>query len=66
MDIPGGRIPVIGVPSASAAGENMKRRAQYHLYRLSPKTDGWDLQVCVRRYLNKDRRFGTEDEYHLT
>jgi 3',5'-cyclic AMP phosphodiesterase CpdA len=66
IDIQGGRIPVIGVPSASAAGENTKRRAQYHLYRLSPQTDGWDLQVCVRRYLNKDQRFGTEDEYHLT
>ena len=60
-----GRIPVIGVPSASAAGENPKRRARYHLYHLSPRADGWDIRVCVRSYVNKDKRFDTEDEYSL-
>jgi 3',5'-cyclic AMP phosphodiesterase CpdA len=62
----GGRIPVIGVPSASAAGENPKRRARYHLYHLSPRADGWDIRVCVRSYVNKDKRFDTGDEYRLT
>ena len=66
LDIPGGRIPVIGVPSASAAGENTKRRAQYHLYRLSRKVDGWEVRVCVRSYVNMNKRFETEDEYRLT
>ena len=66
IDIPGGRIPVIGVPSASAAGENSKRRARYHLYRLSREADGWDVRVCVRSYVNKNKRFETEDEYRLT
>ena len=61
-----GRIPVIGVPSASAAGENPKRRARYHLYHLSPRADGWDIRVCVRSYVNKGKRFDTEDEYRLT
>jgi len=61
-----GRIPVIGVPSASAAGENPRRRARYHLYHLSPKADGWDIRVCVRSYVNKDERFATEDEYRLS
>jgi 3',5'-cyclic AMP phosphodiesterase CpdA len=61
-----GRIPVIGVPSASAAGKNPRRRARYHLYRLSPRTDGWDIRVCVRSYVNKDKRFDTENEYRLT
>jgi 3',5'-cyclic AMP phosphodiesterase CpdA len=60
-----GRIPVIGVSSASAAGENPKRRARYHLYHLSPRADGWDIRVCVRSYVNKDKRFDTEDKYRL-
>ena len=66
IDITDGRIPVIGVPSASAAAENTKRRARYHLYFLSRQADGWDLQVCVRSYVNKSKRFETEDEYRLT
>jgi 3',5'-cyclic AMP phosphodiesterase CpdA len=61
-----GRIPVIGVPSASAAGENPKRRARYHLYQLSPKTDGYEIRVCVRSYINKYKRFDTEEDYRLT
>jgi 3',5'-cyclic AMP phosphodiesterase CpdA len=61
-----GRVPVIGVPSASAAGKNPKRRAQYHLYQLSPKADNWDIQVCVRRYINKEKCFVTEEEYRLS
>jgi 3',5'-cyclic AMP phosphodiesterase CpdA len=66
LETSAGRIPVIGVPSASAAGENLKRRARYHLYHLSPKSDGWDMRVCVRSYVNKDNRFDTEDEYRLS
>ena len=65
LETSAGRIPVIGVPSASAAGENPSRRARYHLYHLSPRADGWDIQVCVRSYVTKDNRFDTEDEYHL-
>jgi 3',5'-cyclic AMP phosphodiesterase CpdA len=61
-----GRIPMLGVPSASAIGEKRKRRARYHLYHLSPRSDGWDIGVCVRGYVNKDKRFKTEDEYRLT
>ena len=65
LETAGGRIPVIGVPSASAAGKNFKRRARYHLYHLSSRTDDWDIQVCVRGYDKEDQRFGIEDEYHL-
>jgi len=61
-----GRIPLVGVPSASAAGENSKRGARYHLYHLSPRADGWEIRVCVRRYVNKVKRFDTEEEYRLT
>jgi 3',5'-cyclic AMP phosphodiesterase CpdA len=61
-----GRIPVIGVPSASAAGKNPKRSARYHLYQLSPNADSRDIQVCVRRYIYKDKCFVTEEEYRLS
>ena len=61
-----GRIPVIGVPSASAAGENFARQARYHLYYLKRRADCWDIKICVRRYSNHDKCFETEDEYHLT
>ena len=61
-----GRIPVLGVPSASSAGAHRKRRARYHLYRLSPRPDGWDIRVCVRCYVHTENRFDTEEEYRLT
>ena len=61
-----GYVPVIGISSASAAGENLRRRARYHLYHLLPQADGWDIRVCVRSYVNKDKGFDTEDEYRLT
>ena len=60
------RIPVIGVPSASAASKNPKRSARYHLYQLSPNADRWDIKVCTRSYINKDECFVTEEEYRLS
>jgi len=65
LETSAGRIPVIGVPSASASGKNPERRARYHLYRLSPRVDGWDIRVRVRSYLHEDICFDTEDEYRL-
>lgn len=65
LETPHGRVPVIGVPSASSVGENSKRRARYHLYRMSLKPDGWEMHVSVRGYLNKNQQFRTEAEYRL-
>ncbi|MBT8332233.1 MAG: metallophosphoesterase [Deltaproteobacteria bacterium] len=65
LETVGGRIPVIGVPSSSAAGENIKRRARYHLYHLSSRADGWEIRICVRGYDTKTQRFDTENEYRL-
>jgi 3',5'-cyclic AMP phosphodiesterase CpdA len=58
-------VPVIGISSASATDENSKRQARYHLYRLSRTAGGWEMHVCVRSYLNKNKRFDTETEYRL-
>ncbi|MDX1708581.1 MAG: metallophosphoesterase [Desulfobacterales bacterium] len=60
-----GRIPVIGVSSASAAAGHLKRRARYHLYSISPASDSWRIRVCVRSYRHDDRCFATESEYQL-
>jgi hypothetical protein len=66
LETAAGRIPVFGVPSSSAVGKNLKRRARYHLYHLSSRTDSWDIHICVRGFNMKTRRFETEDEYRLT
>jgi 3',5'-cyclic AMP phosphodiesterase CpdA len=62
---PGGQAPVIGISSASAADNNSKRRARYHLYRLSQTAGGWEVHVSVRSYLNQNKRFDVEAEYRL-
>jgi 3',5'-cyclic AMP phosphodiesterase CpdA len=59
------QVPVIGISSASALDDNSKRQARYHLYRLSQTAHGWKMQVCVRSYLNKNKRFNTETDYRL-
>jgi 3',5'-cyclic AMP phosphodiesterase CpdA len=65
LEASGSRIPVIGVPSASSVGKDAERRARYHLYYLSPRKKDWDVRVCVRGYIRKDRCFGTEEEFRL-
>jgi len=62
---PDGHAPVIGISSASASGDNSKRQARYHLYRFSQTASGWEVQVCVRSYLSRNKRFDVEAEYEL-
>ena len=45
-----GRVPVVGVPSASAIGMRPGRRAQYHLYRLRRNGLNWEVEIIVRGY----------------
>ena len=45
---PGGPIPVIGVPSASAVAAGRKDPARYHLYTVSRNADSWHLEVEIR------------------
>jgi 3',5'-cyclic AMP phosphodiesterase CpdA len=45
-----GRIPVFGIPSASAVGHKPGREAQYRLYRIRRHADEWSVQVTVRGY----------------
>jgi 3',5'-cyclic AMP phosphodiesterase CpdA len=46
-----GRNLAIGVPSASAIGDQVDRHATYHVYRIQRRADGWRLRVSVRGYV---------------
>lgn len=52
-----GPVPVIGVPSASAALGHCKEPAQYHLYRVQPVSHGWCLRILRRRLADDTGRF---------
>ncbi len=52
-----GKMPVIGVPSASARGANLERRAAYHVYEVCPTSSGWEVRTLVRRYSPEDHCF---------
>ena len=64
LKTPGGHAPVIGISSASAADQRLKRRARYHLYRLSNTVSGWQVHVSVRSFVNR-KGFITQDEFRL-
>jgi 3',5'-cyclic AMP phosphodiesterase CpdA len=53
IDGPRGRVPVIGVPSASAAFGTDHDPAGYNLYRIDGRPGGWTCEV-VRRGLGAD------------
>lgn len=44
------RIPVVGIPSASAIGQGPGRRAQYHLYEVLRTGEGWRVDVSMREF----------------
>jgi len=50
LETPRGAIPVLGVPSASALGLKVGRRAQYHLYRFYRASQGWCVEMAARAY----------------
>jgi len=64
IQTPGGYAPVIGISSASATNRQSKRRAQYHIYRLSRTAQGWQVHVCVRSFVRR-KKYITQDEFRL-
>jgi len=56
---PAGPVPVAGVRSASDLGTREERRAQYHLYRITP---GQPVRLEVRGYDRESGRVVREDE----
>jgi 3',5'-cyclic AMP phosphodiesterase CpdA len=55
LSTPAGRVPVIGVPSASALGRTVERGSRYHLYHVRRDGRGWDLRIAVRAYPFNDK-----------
>ncbi|MGE5310892.1 MAG: metallophosphoesterase family protein [Nitrospirota bacterium] len=50
LSTPAGKVPVIGVPSASTLGRTAGRGSRYHLYHLRRGDHSWDLRIAVRAY----------------
>jgi 3',5'-cyclic AMP phosphodiesterase CpdA len=65
MSCNGRKVPVIGIPSASAIGEKPGRRARYHLYRITRQARAWATRVEVRAYSPGAAQFVAEDEFAL-
>lgn len=51
-EIPGasGPIPVVGVPSASTLDERPDRCAQYQIYAIERRPEGWQIQIQTRGF----------------
>lgn len=66
MDLttPGGDIPVIGIPSASAVGHKRGRSARYYLYRITPTGTQWRIEATIRGYSASDGRFVEAGQLH--
>ena len=48
IDGPRGPIPVVGVRSSTDGGEDLERRAQYHVYEIEPGVDGAEFRITTR------------------
>jgi hypothetical protein len=46
--VEGGRIPILGAPSASSASADPRQRAAYHLVRFERAGEHWRVQVRAR------------------
>ena len=45
---PGGRVPVVGAPSASSRGGTIAHRASYYLFDIAPAEDGFVIKAQMR------------------
>lgn len=52
---PAARIPIVGVPSASAIGNDGRPPAQYNIYEIAREGDSWRINMIARR-LDPDTR----------
>ena len=57
VETPIGNAPVIGVPSASSLPKHGCRPAAYHIYRINPTADGWQIKLDVRQFDRRSKRF---------
>jgi 3',5'-cyclic AMP phosphodiesterase CpdA len=60
------KIPVYGIPSASAISRKAGRCAQYYLYKVSREGDHWSVRASIRGYQPDKDVFCLQHEHHLT
>ena len=66
LKTPGGPVPVMGAPSASALGRKPERRARYYIYRITSGPEGWIVDLTVRVYAPDKNCFITEREQQIS
>ncbi len=57
----GGRIPIIGVQSASSTSKDLNQRAAYHLVRLQRDGSVWSIAVRARGLLGSSQKIGERE-----
>ncbi len=57
----GGKVPVIGVPSASAASRDPRQRASYYLIRVERAGEFWKISARARGMMPGDSEIGERD-----
>jgi 3',5'-cyclic AMP phosphodiesterase CpdA len=62
---PGGRIPVIGAPSASSTSKAPRQRAAYHLIRLERQGEAWRIWARARGLMPNGGEIGERDEIEI-
>ncbi len=59
--VEGGRIPILGVPSAAAASPDLSQRAAYHLIRLERAGEFWRVGARARGMLPGSAEIGERE-----
>lgn len=62
---PTGSVPVMAVPSATAAATRPDRAAHYHIYEISRDKSGWRLWVTARGLDETKRNFIAKGRYAI-
>jgi 3',5'-cyclic AMP phosphodiesterase CpdA len=62
---PHARVPVLGVPSASAKPYGGKPAAGYHLYRVARNGPGWDIEIETRAIAHQGDKLETTARFRL-
>ncbi len=65
VDSSSGRVPVVGVPAATAFGRRPERRAEYNLYRIVRESQAWRISFKRRRYAIDSNDFSDRDGWKL-
>ena len=66
VDGPSGRIPAVGVPSASAVIDGKHDAAAYNLFRIANEANAWRCDWSVRGFRDTGRDIAQISEQRLS